>query len=166
MPLQPGEKLGIYEILAPLEAPHGGEVYKASDAERAREVAIQVFPTRFSGRFGNAAASVAALKHPHIREILEVGHQDGADFLVLELAEGQTLAERLEGGKQLGLREAMNIALEVAEALDAAQRAGLAHRHLTPSNILLTEQGSVKLLDFGSPVGAPAAESEQPASPP
>jgi Tol biopolymer transport system component/predicted Ser/Thr protein kinase len=153
MALQPGTKLGPYEILAPIGAGGMGEVYKAADVRLNRTVAIKVLPAQFSEnlemkqRFEREARTIGALRHPHICVLYDVGRQEGADFLVMEYLEGETLAERLTRGA-LPLDEAMKVAIELADALDKAHRQSVTHRDLKPGNIMLTE-GGAKLLDFG-----------------
>src|ERR1051325_549272 len=153
MPLQPGTKLGPYEILSAIGAGGMGEVYKARDTRLNRTFAIKVLPSHFSdndemkARFDREAQTIAGLNHPHICVLHDVGHQDGTDYLVMEYLEGQTLAQRLEKGA-LPLDEALRIAIEVADALDKAHRQGIVHRDLKPSNVMLTKSGA-KLLDFG-----------------
>src|SRR5262245_1569370 len=148
MPLQPGSKLGAYEILAPVETGDGSERYKATDAQANREVAIQVCAGPFSERSEQEALAVAALHHPNICALHDIGHEDGVDFLVLESLDGQTLAARLEGGRALNLDKAISTAIEIADALDKAHLAGVTHRSLQPSKVVLTPAGA-KLLDFG-----------------
>src|SRR5688572_15938011 len=169
MPLEPGTKLGSYEILSPIGAGNGIEVYKATDLEASRTVAIQVIPPQWADvsefparkeQFDRATLAVAALHHPHIRAVHDIGQHDGVDFLVLEYLEGQTLAERLNG-KPLDLDEAMTVAVAIADALHKAHGAGVIHRDLNPSNVLLTKTG-VKLLDFGFAELRPAPASFLP----
>jgi Tol biopolymer transport system component/tRNA A-37 threonylcarbamoyl transferase component Bud32 len=130
-----------------------GEVYKARDTRLGREVAIKVLPSHLSNdaevkqRFEREARAIAALSHPHICAIHDVGSQDGLEYLVMELLEGQTLAQRLDKGA-LPPDEALKFGVEIADALDRAHRAGIVHRDLKPGNIMLTKSG-VKLLDFG-----------------
>jgi eukaryotic-like serine/threonine-protein kinase len=147
MLLQPGTKLGPYEIRSALEAPHGSDSYKAFDTRLNREVAIQVFPGRFSERFEREGKAVASLHHPNICALHDIGHQDGVDFLVMEYLEGETVAQRLEKGA-LDLGEALTIAIAIADALDKAHREGVIHRDLNPSKVMLTKNGA-KLLHFG-----------------
>jgi Tol biopolymer transport system component len=161
MPLEPGTKLGPYEILAPLEAPNGTELYKASDTRSSVEVLIKVFPEHFSERFEQDAKAVAALSHPNIRALHDVGHEDGVDFLVMEHLEGQTLAERLEKGA-LNLNEAITAGIAIADALDKAHREGVTHRDLNPSKVMFTPSG-VKILEFG--LAEPKALPVAPFSP-
>ncbi|HET9220016.1 MAG TPA: protein kinase [Terriglobia bacterium] len=153
MPLNPGTKLGPYEILAPLGAGGMGEVYKAADTRLNRTVAIKVLPRHFSEdremkqRFEREAQTIAALNHPNICMLFDVGRQGDIDFLVMEHLEGETLAQRIERGP-LPLDEALKVAVGIADALDKAHRKGVTHRDLKPGNIMLTA-GGVKLLDFG-----------------
>jgi eukaryotic-like serine/threonine-protein kinase len=160
MPLGPGTRLGPYEIVAPLGAGGMGEVYKAKDTRLDRTVAIKVLPSHVSGdsalreRFEREARTIAAMNHPHICTLYDVGHQDGIDFLVLEHLEGQTMAERLTKGA-LPLDQALAIAIQIADALDKAHRAGIVHRDLKPGNVMLTKSGA-KLLDFGLAKVTPA----------
>jgi eukaryotic-like serine/threonine-protein kinase len=148
-----GTRLGPYEIVGPLGAGGMGEVYKARDTRLDRTVAIKVLPARFAAdpqfreRFDREARAVAALNHPHICTLYDVGHQDGTDFLVMEYLEGETLATRLAHGA-LPLGQALRFAIEVADALDKAHRSGIFHRDLKPGNIMLLKSGA-KLLDFG-----------------
>ena len=130
-----------------------GEVYKARDTRLEREVAIKVLPSHLSKdpdikqRFEREARAIAALSHPNICAIHDVGTQDGVEYLVMELLEGQTLADRLDKGA-LPADQALKFGVEIADALDRAHRAGIVHRDLKPGNIMLTKSG-VKLLDFG-----------------
>ena len=153
MTLLPGTTLGPYEIQAPLGAGGMGEVYAATDTRLDRTVAIKVLPEHVASdpdlklRFEREAKTVAALSHPNICPVFDVGSQDGIDFLVMEYLEGETLAQRLEKGA-LPLDQALQIAIEIADALDKAHRQGIVHRDLKPGNIMLTKSGA-KLLDFG-----------------
>ena len=152
MSLAAGERIGRYEVLAPLGAGAMGEVYYARDPELDRPVAIKVLTTsRATGlqleRFQREARAVARITHPHICTVYDVGQLDGVPFLVMELLEGETLAARLEHGP-LPLDRALGVAGQIAGALDAAHRKGVIHRDLKPSNVMLTA-GGVKLLDFG-----------------
>ena len=130
-----------------------GEVYKATDTRLDRTVAIKVLPEHVAAdpdlkqRFEREARTVAALNHPHICTLHDIGNQDGIDFLVMEYLDGETLAQRLEKGA-LPLDQALTIAIEIADALDKAHRQGIVHRDLKPGNIMLTKSGA-KLLDFG-----------------
>ncbi len=153
MPLAPGTKLGPYEILAPLGAGGMGEVYRAHDSRLGRDVAVKVLPGHLSAtpevraRFEREARTVSGLNHPNICALYDVGSQDGADYLVLELVEGETLAARLARGP-LPAPEVTRLGVQIADALDRAHRSGVVHRDLKPANIMLT-RGGVKLLDFG-----------------
>ncbi len=151
--LTPGTKLGPYEIVAPIGAGGMGEVYRARDTRLDRTVAIKVLPQHLAGtpearqRFEREARAVSALNHPNICTLHDVGSQDGTEYIVMECLEGETLAARLEKGA-LPLDQTLKIAIEVADALDKAHRAGIIHRDLKPGNIMLTKSGA-KLLDFG-----------------
>ena len=153
MPLDVGTQLGPYEILKPIGAGGMGEVYQARDSRLDRTVAIKVLPEHVASdpdlkqRFEREAKTVAALSHPHICPVFDIGSQEGVDFLVMEHLEGETLAERLQAGA-LPLRDGLRIAAEIADALDGAHRQGIVHRDLKPGNIMLTP-GGAKLLDFG-----------------
>jgi serine/threonine protein kinase len=153
MSLAAGARIGPYEILAPIGVGGMGEVYKARDARLNRTVAIKILQTHlttdpgFRSRFTREAHAIAALQHPHVCTLYDVGHHDGTDFLVMEYLEGQTLANRLSKGA-LPLEQALKIAIEIADALDNAHRQGIIHRDLKPGNIILTDSGA-KLLDFG-----------------
>ena len=153
MPLSPGTSLGPYEIDAPLGAGGMGEVYKATDTRLDRTVAIKVLPEHVASdpdlkqRFEREARTVAALNHPHICTLFDIGREGEMDFLVMEYLDGQTLAERLAKGA-LPLDQALEIAIDIADALDKAHRQRIVHRDLKPGNIMLTKAGA-KLLDFG-----------------
>jgi serine/threonine-protein kinase len=153
MQLSAGARLGVYEIVSPLGAGGMGEVYRARDPRLHRDVAVKVLPhmlaadPQFRERFDREARAIAALNHPHICTLHDVGDQDGTAFLVMELVEGETLAARLQRGA-LPLADALKTAIEIASALDAAHRIGVVHRDLKPGNIILTKSGA-KLLDFG-----------------
>jgi len=131
-----------------------GEVYRARDTKLKRDVAIKILPEEFSldperiARFHREARAIAALNHANIAAIHELGETRTTKFLVLELVEGDTLAERIQGGP-LPVNEALNIARQIGEALEAAHEKGIIHRDLKPANIKITPQGKVKLLDFG-----------------
>jgi serine/threonine protein kinase len=154
MTLAAGSRLGPYEILAPLGAGGMGEVYRARDAKLNRDVAIKVLPEAFAsdperlGRFRREAQALAALNHPHIAAIYGLEESGGFEALVLELVEGETLAERLAKGP-IPIEEALEIARQVADGLEAAHERGIEHRDLKPANVKLTPEGQVKVLDFG-----------------
>jgi len=145
--------LGPYEISAPIGAGGMGEVYRARDTRLGRDVAIKILPQHLTEkadarqRFEREARAVSSLNHAHICTLYDIGHQDGTDFLVMELLEGETLAKRLEKGPLL-TAELLRIAIEIADALDKAHRQGILHRDLKPSNIMLMKTGA-KLMDFG-----------------
>ena len=153
MPLNPGTSLGPYEIQAPLGAGGMGEVYQARDTRLDRTVAIKVLPEHVAAdpdlkqRFEREARTVAALNHPHICTLFDIGREGETDFLVMEYLDGETLAQRLDTGA-LPLDQALQIAIQIADALDKAHRQGIVHRDLKPGNIMLTKAGA-KLLDFG-----------------
>ena len=153
MSLEPGVRLGPYEVHAPIGAGGMGEVYKATDTRLDRTVAIKVLPEHLAesperrARFDREAKAISQLNHPHICTLHDVGAQDGVDFIVMEHIEGETLAERLKKGL-LTLADALTYGAQIADGLDAAHRAGIVHRDLKPANVMLTSSG-VKLLDFG-----------------
>jgi len=153
MALASGTKLGPYEILAPLGAGGMGEVYRSRDARLDRDVAIKVLPSHLSqspdlrARFEREAKAISSLQHPHICVLYDIGRQDGIDYLVMELLEGETLSNRLMRGP-LPLDQVLKIGIEIADALDKAHRHGIVHRDLKPGNIMLTKSGA-KLMDFG-----------------
>jgi serine/threonine-protein kinase len=144
MSLSAGARLGPYEILSPLGAGGMGEVYRARDPRMGREVAIKVSAERFSDRFEREVRAVAALNHPNICHVYDVG----PNYLVMELIEGPTLADRIKEGA-LPLEEALAIARQVGDALEAAHEKGIVHRDLKPANIKIKPDGAVKVLDFG-----------------
>src|SRR5215472_4085060 len=154
MPLVSGTKLGPYEIVSPLGAGGMGEVYRARDQRLGRDVALKVLPEAFAGdaqrmaRFEREAKVLASLNHPNIAVLYGFEESSGTRALVMELVEGPTLDERIKQGT-LGLEEALLIAKQIAEALEYAHERGIIHRDLKPSNVKLTEDGQVKLLDFG-----------------
>jgi len=157
--LDPGVMLGPYQIEALLGAGGMGEVYRARDTRLNRTVAIKVLPKalardpQFRARFEREAHAVAALAHPHICTLYDIGQHDGVDFLVMEYLEGETLSARLERAP-LYLDAALALAVDVADALAAAHGSGIVHRDLKPGNILVTKSGA-KLVDFG--LAKPAA---------
>ncbi|MDD5564687.1 MAG: serine/threonine-protein kinase, partial [Thermoanaerobaculaceae bacterium] len=160
--LTTGFRLGPYEIVSPLGAGGMGEVYRARDTRLDREVAVKVLAADlaasadFRQRFEREAKAISSLNHAHICALFDVGHQDGVDYLVMELLEGETLAERLKRGA-LPVELAQKVGVQIAEALDQAHRQGLVHRDLKPGNIMLTPAGA-KLMDFGLAKPNPAAQ--------
>ncbi|HYC89376.1 MAG TPA: protein kinase, partial [Thermoanaerobaculia bacterium] len=166
MRLQPGMRLGPYRIERRAGSGGMGEVYRARDVRLARSVAIKVLSAEIAAdarqraRLEQEARAISALNHPHICALHDLGREGDLDYLVLELCEGQTLAERLDRGA-LPLEQVLRYGIEIAGALSAAHRAGIVHRDLKPSNIMLTGSG-VKLLDFGisSPRRPPHGETD------
>ena len=153
MRLAPGARLGPYEILAEIGAGGMGEVYRARDTRLNRTVAIKTLSPdiaddpQFQARFHREARTISQLEHPHVCALYDVGHEDGTEYLVMQYLEGETLATRLTRGS-LPLSHSLQIGIEIASALDAAHRRGVAHRDLKPANVMLTASGA-KLLDFG-----------------
>ena len=152
--LTAGAKLGPYEIVAPLGAGGMGEVYRARDTKLNRDVAIKVLlpavandPDRLA-RFSREAQVLASLNHPHIAHIHGIEESNGVTALVMELVEGEDLSQRIARGP-VPLDEALPIARQIAEALEAAHEQGIVHRDLKPANIKLRPDGTVKVLDFG-----------------
>src|ERR1051326_987618 len=132
MSLAAGHKLGPYEIVSPLGAGGMGEVWRARDPRLNREVAIKVSAERFSERFAREAQTIAALNHPNVCHVYDVG----PDYLVMELVEGETLASRLKKGA-LGMEQALRYGVQVADGLAAAHSKGIVHRDLKPANIMI-----------------------------
>jgi eukaryotic-like serine/threonine-protein kinase len=153
MPLSTGERLGPYEILAPIGAGGMGEVYRARDTKLGRQVAIKVLPVLLAAdasareRLRREAAAAAALDHPYICKVFDIGEEREILFLAMEFVDGETLHQRLRSGT-MSLAEALRIAGEVAEALEKAHTNRFIHRDLKPANVMLT-QGHVKVMDFG-----------------
>src|SRR5687768_11535027 len=154
MPLAPGSKFGVYSILGPLGSGGMGEVYRAHDRRLGREVAVKTLPEQFSrdpermARFEREARMLAALNHPAIAAIYGMEEAEGVQFIVMELVPGETLSDRLSHGP-LPLDEALKIARQIAEALEAAHERGIIHRDLKPANVKVTPDGRVKVLDLG-----------------
>src|SRR5260370_3481623 len=153
MPLVTGSRLGPYEIQSALGAGGMGEVYRARDTRLDRTVAIKILPqtlaadSQFRDRFDREARTLAQLDHPHICALHDVGEQTGTAYLVMQYLEGETLADRLTKGA-LPLDQALQVAIQIADALATAHKAGIVHRDLKPGNIMLTKAGA-KVLDFG-----------------
>ncbi len=162
-----GQQIGSYTIQAPLGVGGMGEVYRARDGTLGRDVAIKILPRAFSidpdrrARFDREARLLAALNHPHIGAIYGVEDSNGVRALVLELVEGDTLAERIARGP-LPINEALTIAHQIADALDAAHEKGITHRDLKPANIKITPDGVVKVLDFGLAKALAPASGDAP----
>jgi serine/threonine protein kinase len=154
MPLTPGRKLGVYEILDLLGSGGMGEVYRARDTKLGRDVALKVLPEPFAqnkerlARFEREARLLASLNHPNVATIHGLEESEGLHFLVLELVPGETLAERIKRGP-IPVEEALPLFGQMAEALEAAHDKGVIHRDLKPANVKVTPEGKVKVLDFG-----------------
>ena len=150
-----GKTLGHYEILEPLGAGGMGEVYRARDTTLDRDVAIKVLPEDFAtdperlARFEREAKLLASLNHANIATIHGLEDSDGVRFIAMELVEGETLAQRIARSARIGAEEALEIARQIAEALEAAHENGVIHRDLKPANVIVTPDGKVKVLDFG-----------------
>ena len=154
MTIATGTKLGSYEVVAQIGAGGMGEVYRAHDTKLARDVAIKVLPEAFAhdperlSRFQREAKILASLNHPNIATIYGLEQANGTSYLVMELVSGETLAERVKAGP-LPIEEALTVAKQIAEALEAAHEKGIIHRDLKPANVKVTPEGKVKVLDFG-----------------
>src|SRR5258705_10577100 len=170
MTLSAGTKLGPYEILGPIGAGGMGEVYRARDAKVDREVAVKVLPSQLTAnadalaRFEREAKAVAALSHPNILAIHDFGTHDGVSYAVTELLEGETLRGKLDGST-VTQRQAVDWALQVAKGLSAAHGKGVGHRDLKPDNAFVTNDGHVKILDFGLAKRVDAAPAQQQRAP-
>ena len=140
-----GTRLGPYQILGLLGEGGMGRVYRALDTRLDRPVAVKISSKEFSARFEREARAISALNHPHICTLYDVG----PDYLVMELVEGETLAQRMERSGPLSLEEALEVGSQIAQALEAAHDKGIIHRDLKPANVKITPEGRVKVLDFG-----------------
>jgi len=155
MAIPPGQRLGSYEVLSALGAGGMGEVYRARDIKLGRDVAIKVLPEEFAhdperlSRFQREAKTVAALNHPNIAAIYGLEEDHGRNYLVMELVPGETLQARIAREGAIPVEEALRIARQIAEALEAAHDKGIIHRDLKPANVNVTPEGKVKVLDFG-----------------
>src|SRR5579864_39159 len=164
MSLTPGTKISHYEILSPLGAGSMGEVYRARDSQLDRDVAIKVLPQLVSSdaqrlrRFEIEAKAAAALNHPNILAVFQMGTYEGVPYLVAELLEGKTLTEAIRRGP-LPLRKVIDYGVQIAHGLAAAHEKGVIHRDLKPDNLFVTKEGRVKILDFGLAKVAPLKES-------
>lgn len=168
--MNPGERFGHYDIVAPLGAGGMGVVYRARDTKLGREVALKMLPKVSAAdpvrlqRFEQEAQAASALNHPNLLVVYDAGQQDGTPFLVSELLEGQTLRERIDQGP-LPPRKAIELAVQIASGLSAVHEKGIVHRDLKPENLFLTRDGRVKILDFGvarAMEGAPKATNTLP----
>src|SRR5450432_2701562 len=154
MNLTPGTKLGPYEIVSLIGAGGMGEVYRARDSRLKRDVAIKVLPQALSldadrmRRFEQEALATAALNHPNILAVFDIGTSESSPYVVSELLEGETLRQRLRSGP-IPVRKALDYALQIAHGLAAAHEKGIIHRDLKPENLFVTNDGRVKILDFG-----------------
>ncbi|HEY6931686.1 MAG TPA: serine/threonine-protein kinase, partial [Thermoanaerobaculia bacterium] len=167
MTIATGRRLGPYEILSPIGAGGMGEVYRARDTKLEREVAIKVLPEKLAQdaaaleRFEREAKAVAALSHPNILGIYELGKEGASTYAVTELLTGETLLERLAEGA-LPQRKTLALGLQIAHGLAAAHEKGIVHRDLKPANIFLTADGRAKILDFGlAKVASKSSEDSQ-----
>jgi serine/threonine protein kinase len=160
-----GRTIGPYHVIDKLGEGGMGEVYRARDTKLNRDVAIKILPDAFASdadrvaRFTREAQTLATLNHPHIAQIYGVEDSAHVHALVMELVEGVSLAERIATGP-LPIGDALQIARQIADALDAAHEKGIVHRDLKPANIKLTPDGVVKILDFGLAKSAPASHSD------
>src|SRR5215475_522453 len=168
--LGPGTRLGPYEVIAQIGAGGMGEVYRARDTKLNREVALKVLPEAFAAdndrlaRFKREAQVLASLNHPHIAAIYGFEDSGSTHALVLELVEGPTLADRIAKGS-VPVDEALGIARQIADALEAAHELGIIHRDLKPANINVRDDGTVKVLDFGLAKALELASGLSPAPP-
>jgi Tol biopolymer transport system component len=173
MALTTGSKLGSYEVIAQIGAGGMGEVYQAHDTKLGRDVAIKVLPEAFAhdperlSRFQREAKMLAALNHSNIATIYGLEQSNGTSYLVMELVSGETLADRVKREGPVPIEEALIIAKQIAEALEAAHEKGIIHRDLKPANVKLTPEGKVKVLDFGlAKAFAGDAASDDPSNSP
>ena len=149
-----GKTLSHYRVVEKIGAGGMGEVYRATDTQLERDVALKVLPAGTLAdeaarkRFRKEALALAKLNHPHIATVFEFGTQDGVDFLVMELVEGVTLSDKLAMGP-LGEKEITRLGMQLAEALEEAHEQGVVHRDLKPGNVMVTPKGQAKILDFG-----------------
>src|ERR1035441_5092013 len=154
MPLFPGDKLGPYEIVAPIGAGGMGEVYRAQDTRLGRDVAVKILLEAFASdtermrRFEQEARAVAALNHANVLSVFDIGSQDGMPYMVSELLEGDSLRDLLNRGP-IPARKAVDYAQQIADGLAAAHEKRIVHRDLKPENLFLTSGGRLKILDFG-----------------
>ena len=153
MSLEPGSLLGHFQIVEKIGAGGMGEVWSAKDTRLERQVAVKVLPSGFAvsgetrARFEREAKTISSLNHPNICTLYDVGREGDADYLVMELIDGESLAERLAAGP-MPLADVLRYGAQIADALDCAHRKNIVHRDLKPGNVMLTKSGA-KLLDFG-----------------
>ncbi len=172
MSIEPGARLGHYEIVAHVGAGGMGEVWRARDTKLGREVAIKVLPEALSedeahlARFEREARLLASLNHPNVATLHGLEEHDGTRFLVMELVAGETLSDRISRGP-LPIDETLALSCQIAEGLEAAHRQGIVHRDLKPANVKITPEGKAKVLDFGlgKVVGEVSKENELSESP-
>src|SRR5581483_2323223 len=151
MPLAAGTRLGPYEIVSPIGAGGMGEVYRARDTRLGRDVAVKILPARLASdpsavsRFEQEARAVAALSHPNILSIHDIGNSSGVSYAVTELLDGATLRDQ----PRLSLRKKLDYALQITQGLAAAHAKGITHRDIKPENLFVTSDGHIKILDFG-----------------
>ena len=169
--MDPGARLGPYEIVAPIGAGGMGEVYRARDTRLGRDVAIKILPPAFASdpdrlrRFEQEARAAGQLNHPNIVALYDIGTHEGAPFIVIELLEGESLREKLTGSP-LPPRKVLGIAIQAASGLAAAHEKGIVHRDIKPENLFVTTDGHVKILDFGVAKLAPQRQAaEGPVAP-
>ena len=154
MLLAPGARLGPYEVVAPLGSGGMGEVYKATDTRLRRSIALKILPAAHASdpdrlrRFEQEALAAAALNHPNILAVYDIGTYSRTTYLVSELLEGQTLREYVDHGA-LSVRKTLDYAIQLANGLAAAHEKGIVHRDLKPENLFITRDGRLKILDFG-----------------
>jgi eukaryotic-like serine/threonine-protein kinase len=163
MPLRAGDRLGSFDIVAPLGEGGMGEVYRARDARLGRDVALKVLRPELAAdadavaRFAAEARAAAALSHPNIVALYDIGQHDGTAYVVTELLDGETLRERMRAGA-VPIRKALDYARQIADGLGAVHQSGIVHRDLKPENVFVTSSGRIKILDFGiAQMAAPAA---------
>ena len=164
MPLAPGASLGVYRVLSALGSGSMGEVYRAHDTRLKRDVALKVLPASVArdpdrlSRFVREAQLLAALNHPHIVTIHSVEEVEGVPFLTMELVQGQPL-DRIIATGRLPVSRLLDVATAIADALVAAHAKGIVHRDLKPANVMLSDDGRVKVVDFGLATAMPPADS-------
>ncbi len=154
MPIAAGRRLGPYEVVSPLGAGGMGEVYRARDTRLGRDVALKILPTEYSldgdrrRRFAREARAVAALSHPNILALHDVGSEDGVSYVVFEMLAGETLRHWLERGP-VPTRKAVEWGVQICRGLTAAHACGIVHRDLKPENLAFAGDGTIRILDFG-----------------